>query len=179
MSSCAPTWESAWEWNCCLRAEVLKQGLAQAVVAGEQVAPGLVAQCAAFHGLTGDVIAPHGRDDHDVLATHGRGEFGHLAGRFPSGFPLVQAAVERGEHSAGGDLEIALLQFLGQARRIVGEVAVGAKFDPLVAGFGYFVEETFPGGLLRIVREPDAPGVWCRADDQLVLSHDCIVFLGG
>ena len=85
--------------------------------------------------------------------------------------PLVQAAVERGEDRSGGDLQVALLELLGEPGGVVGQVAVGAQFDPLVAGFGHLVEEALPRGLLGVIREPDAPGVRRGADDQLVLSH--------
>ncbi|MCY1240165.1 hypothetical protein D9M72_529990 [compost metagenome] len=148
-------------------------------MAGEQIAPGLLGQLAAFHGFAGDVVAPHGRDDNDVFAAHGRRELGDLACRLPGGLPLVQSAVERGEDRSRGDFQVALLELLGQPRRVVRQVAVGAKFDPLVAGLGHLIEEPLPRGLLGVISEPDAPGVRRGADDQFVLSHDSNVFLLG
>ncbi|MGH3437457.1 MAG: hypothetical protein ACRDRN_13430 [Sciscionella sp.] len=38
-----------------------------------------------------------------------------------------------------------------RVRGAVGSGAVGAELDPLVARFGYLVEEAVPRGLLRVV----------------------------
>ena len=157
MSSCAPTWESACEWNCCFRPKSSSRVLPRRLWPGEEVAPGLFGELAAFHGLAGDVVAPHRGDDHDVFPAHRGGEFGDLAGRLPGGFPLVQAAVEGGEHGAGRDLQVAGLELLGEPGGVGGEVAVGAEFDPLVAGFGDLVEEAFPRGLLGVIRRTRRP----------------------
>ena len=63
-----------------------------------------------------------------------------------------------------GDFKCPLAEFRLQQVQIRGEIAIRPKFDPLVAGFDYLVQEAIPRSLFRITREPHSPGVWCTAD---------------
>src|SRR5699024_12057277 len=47
-----------------------------------------------------------------------------------------------------------------------GQVAVWAQLDPGVASFDYFIQEAVPRDLLRVIGEPDAPGIRCGSDAQ-------------
>lgn len=137
--------------------EVLQQDLPHAVVAGEQVCPLFVRQFAVLHGFARDVVAPHGRDNHNVFAAHGCSEFGYLAGGLPGFLVLLGAAVESSKDSTGADLQVTLLEFLREAGGVGRQVAIGTQFDPFVAGLCDLVQEPLPRCLLGIVREPNTP----------------------
>src|SRR5690606_32842915 len=147
---------------------------AQAFHAGAQVAPLLGGEFGCLQDLGGLVVAPEGGDDDEVLGTHVAGEGGHPADLLPGGVPLGRPAVQPAEDGAGGDLQAAALHLVVEAGGVGGEVAVGAEFDPGVAGLGDLVEEALPGHLLRVVGEPHAPGVGGGTDPDAV-ERDCHV----
>ena len=84
----------------------------------------------------------------------------------PGALPLFFTLVETGEYGTGRKLEITLAQFVFQLVWVGGQVAVWAQLDPGVASFDYFIQEAVPRDLLRVIGEPDAPGIRCGSDAQ-------------
>ncbi len=147
-----------------LQAVPLPHLLAETFGQRGEIAPLLGREGVRFQHLAGLVVPPEGRDDHQVGRAHRLGQHRVVRDVRPGLLPDGLAVVQAGEHRAGRDLQAAARGLLGEDRRIGREVPVRAQLDPLVAGGGDLVEEALPGDLLGIVREPDAPGVGCRAD---------------
>ena len=66
-----------------------------------------------------------------------------------------------------GQREAAAAELVAQLLGVGGQVAERAELDGGVAGRGGLVEEPVPGHLLRVVGEPDAPGVGGGAEPQV------------
>ena len=71
---------------------------------------------------------------------------------------------------AAGDSEAPPGKLVGELIGIGGQVAVGSELDPAVAGLGSLVEESMPGSLVRIIREPHPPGVRRSAQGELIAA---------
>ncbi len=94
-----------------VQAELLPYAPAQPFHAAVQVVPLLGGEFARLQFFRGLVVAPEGRDDHQVPGVHRPGEGGDFADVRPGLVPYVRAVVQRGEDRAGGDLQVAPGEF--------------------------------------------------------------------
>ena len=83
-------------------------------------------------------------------------------------------AVQAGEDGAAADGQAAAAQLLAQPVRVLRQEAGGPEFGVDVADARDLVEIGLPGHLVRIAREPDAPGVGGGAEAQRAQgAHVC------
>ena len=128
-------------------------------------------------------VGVHRGQGDQVRGVHRGEQRGDLAALGERLVERVAAAVQGGAGGGAGEGEAAAAELVAQLLGVGGQVAEGAELDGGVAGRGGLVEEAVPGHLLRVVGEPDAPGVGGGAEPQVGQGGrghgDCRPVVGG
>ena len=165
-----------------LDVELLLDHSAELVLSVDQVAPLFGGQVGGLVQFAGLQVGEHLRQHHQMVDVHGREQFAHLEGILAAGLERVGPAVGGGPDRARGQRQLTLAEFVGQLVGVGGQVAERAEFDGAESGFDDLVEEDRPVGLLRVIGEPDAPGVRGGAQLQagvVGVGRDGVGDLGG
>ena len=95
-------------------------------------------------------------DQDDKLGAEGGQRIAHAGGFFLDFRPGVSIFQVR-HHKRSGDVEFPALEFRAEYGQVGRQIAVGAQFRPLVAGFGDLIQTSLPRDLLGVAGKPNTP----------------------
>ena len=159
MRSSESTWASACGWNICRTPYSSQQDASELGVAVAQRRPLLGGELRGLEQLTGVQVGVHRGQGDQVRGVHRGEQGGDLAALGQGLGEGVAAAVQVGAGGGAGQHQAAAAELVAQLFGLRRQVAEGPELDGGVPGGRGLVEEPVPGHLLRVVGEPDAPGV--------------------